>query len=91
MDLGNGYQIGLVLGIKVVEIRCMLEVVGVQFLAFKGQVGLYIIGEFLDLQLIALFLQNLFGHSQNLGMGCGRSTNNNLFVTLLGVGAAAGK
>ena len=69
MHKGNGHQRRALFLVEVVKIGLVLEVVGVQFLAFQSQVGLHIIRILDDLQVIALSLE-LFGRDvKNLGVG----------------------
>ena len=50
MDRADGNDIGAVFGVEVIEVRNMLEVVGIDFAAVNNVVGLYIIGEFFDVE-----------------------------------------
>ena len=53
----------------------MLEVVGVEFAAVQGNVGLYIVSVLDDLHFIALGLEKRLGGTQNFRMRRRRSAN----------------
>ena len=65
--------------VEVIQIRGVLEVVGVDLAAVYDVVGLYIVGEFDDIQGDVLLGQNFLGNFQNFcvggrGSGDGRSS-----------------
>ena len=60
MYLACGYKIHLALGNEGIQIRLMLEEVGIQLLIIQSQVRFYIIAEFDNLQVYALFSQGAF-------------------------------
>ena len=89
MNLGNGDQVGLILGVEGIQVGLMLEVVGIQIAVFYGVVGLHIVIELLDFQGPAVLFQNLCNLTENLGMGSRGSAHLNNLVVLLGAGTQA--
>ena len=89
MNLGNAYQVGLVLGVEGVKIGLMLEVVGIHFPVFHHGVGNHIVGILGDLQGPAVLGKNVAGDFQDLRVGDGRSGHGDDLVFLLGTGAQA--
>ena len=71
-------QMGAVLGVEAVQIRGVLEVVGVHLTVFGDEVGLDVVAEFLDLQRDALLSQDVLGDFQNFGVGRGGSGDDQL-------------
>ena len=82
MHLACGYKIHLALGNEGIQIRLMLEEVGIQLLIVQSQVRFNIIAEFDNLQVYALFSQSAFDLVQDFSMRYSGSTDlqGNLFV-----------
>ena len=72
VDARNGHQMGTLFGIEVVEVRDMLEVVGVDFAAVHYQIGLHIVFKLGDLQRPAFLGKDFGGFCQNLRVRHGR-------------------
>ena len=74
--MGNGYyyQVGAILSIEVFQVRSVLEVVGIDLTTFNHVVGLYVIGEFYDIQGDVFLSQDVFANCQDLSMRSGRSS-----------------
>ena len=82
MYLACGYKIHLALGNEGIQIRLMLEEVGIQLLIVQSQVRFNIIAEFDNLQVYALFSQGSFNLIQNFSVRYSGSANlqSDLFV-----------
>ena len=68
LAVGNDHQRCLAVFVVAVQIRLVLEEVGVQLLVFDSCIGLHIVAEFLDLQINALGLQSGLDVVEDLGM-----------------------
>ena len=79
---------GAVLGVEAVQVGGVLEVVGVEFTAVHGQVGLHIVGVDDDLQLVALLGQDRLGDLEDLGMRHRGGADADLYGFLLAAAAA---
>ena len=77
MNVSNGNQMCVVFRVEIVHIGDVLEIVSVNFAAFQSRVGNDVIGEFLNLQIIALFSQCVFKSVQNFHMRRGAGANHN--------------
>ena len=75
MHLACGYKIHLALGNEGIQIRLMLEEVGIQLLIVQSQIRFYIIAEFDNLQVYALFSQSAFNLVQDFSVRYSGSTN----------------
>ena len=73
VNLCHRYEVRAVLGIEVVQIRNVLEVVGIDFAAFDDVVRYDVIGVLDDLQRDTLLSENLLRNLQNLGVRSGGS------------------
>src|SRR5690606_26336739 len=71
VDVGNADQIGAAALVELVEIGLVLEEVGVQTAFGHLQIGLYVIGEHLDIQLDTLFGEAGFDELKQFGVGYG--------------------
>ena len=69
MDHSRRSQLRLFLRIKFIQIRLVLEIVGVQVSGIQGHIGLYIIVILFDLQGIACLLQHRLRRLQDLCVG----------------------
>ena len=74
MDAGDVHQMGTLLLVEVVQIRLMLEVVGVALAVLDDGVGDHIVVVLLDVQSDALSGQNVLADLQNLAVGSGSSS-----------------
>ena len=68
VDAGNGHQMGAVLCIEVVQIRLMLEIVGIALAVLNDVVGNDVVVVLLNIQRDALFSQNVLADLQNLAV-----------------------
>ena len=76
MDASGVHELDfLMLFHEVLEIRLMLEEVGVKFLVVEGQVRLDVVVELDDIELDAVLFQERFDDLENLGMRDGRSAD----------------
>ena len=73
MNAGDAHQMGAAGGVEVVQIRNVLEVVGVLLAVLNSGVGNHIVAVLVDLQVDALLGQNGYALLQDLGVGRGRS------------------
>ena len=71
VDAGDGHQMGTLLLVEVVQIRLMLEVVGVALAVLDDGVGDHIVVVLLDVQSDALSGQNVLADLQDLAVGSG--------------------
>ena len=78
MDGRHGNDVSAVFLIEIVEVRGVLEVVGVAFAVFNDIIGDDIIGEYLYLKRDLLCGKEAFGYLKDLGMRCGGSGNGDL-------------
>ena len=69
MDAGNRHQVSAVLCIEVIQIRLMLEVVGVNGAVLDHVVGDDVVIVLLDVQRDALGGQDLLADLQHLAVG----------------------
>ena len=95
MHAGDAHQVGAVLFIEVVQIRNVLEVVGVILAVFNSGVGDDIVAVLGDLQVDALLSQDGHALLQDLSVGRGRSADLQgdgllIFSGLLGLGIVVG-
>ena len=60
VDCRRGYDVGLVLCVKVIEIRLVLEVVSINLAAVNNIVRLNIVGELFDVKRNVFLCENLF-------------------------------
>ncbi len=82
---------GALLLVEVLEVRAVLEVVGVYFAFLGNGVGLNVVSEFLDFEGVAfLFKLTLDGLVEDLSMGGGGCGDGDRLV-LLALSAAAGE
>ena len=68
VDAGNRHQMGAVLCIEVVQIRLMLEIVGIALAVLNDVVGNDVVVVLLNIQRDALFGQNVLADLQNLAV-----------------------
>ena len=73
MNAGNSDQMGTLFGVEVVQIRLMLEIVGVYLTVLDDLVGDHIVVVLLDIQRDALGGKDLLAHLQHLAVGSGSS------------------
>ena len=71
MDRRCRDDVGAVLSVEVIQIRGVLEVVGIDLAAFDDVIGLDIVGEFDDIQGDVLLGKNFLGNLQNFRVGGG--------------------
>ena len=79
MDCRYGNKLCTVFGVEVLEIREMLEVIGVELAAVYNVVRLNVVGIFLDVKRNILILENILYNCQNFGVRCGRSRDSDFF------------
>lgn len=72
VDDQNGDEVRAVLGVEVIQIRNVLEVVGVNLAALHDVVRLDVVGELLDVEGDVLRGQDLLGDGEDLGVRGGR-------------------
>ena len=80
----------LVLFHEVLEIRVMLEEVGIEFLVVEGEVRLDVVVEFDDFDSNALFSCFFSDFFHDFGMGAGRDADFDFFLVTGGSGIAGG-
>ena len=74
MDAGDAHQMGAAGGVEVIQIRDVLEVVGVLIAVLHSGIGHHIVAVLVDLQVDALLGQNGYALLQDLGVGGGRGS-----------------
>ena len=73
MDAARVYKMCSLFFIKAVQIRNVLEIIGIKFARFHYKIRLYVIIKFNDVQFISIPLENVCRLCENLGMrrsGC---------------------
>ena len=78
MDCGNRNDMSAVLLVKIIQIRGVLEIVGIDFAAFHNVIRLNVIGELFHIQGDVFGSQNVLCNRQYLGMRSRRGGNGNL-------------
>ena len=73
MDSADGNDVSVVLGVEVVEIRSVLEVVGINLAAFNDLVGDYVVCVLLDVESDVLLGKDILCNCEDLGVRSGRS------------------
>lgn len=74
-DLGDGFQFRAVFAVEFIEVRRMLEEVGVQFFVVQGQVRFDVIREFDDFQVDAFLGQERLDFVEDFAVRYGRSAD----------------
>lgn len=80
----DGHQVGALALVEFIQIRLVLEEIGVETLLYELYVRLDVIVEDFDLQIDAIFGQHRFDHFENFRVGHGRGADGQGFI---GVGA----
>ena len=75
MDLSCDYKVCSLLLVEALQIRDMLEIVGIDLSAVYDLVGLYIVLKYLDLQIIAFFSQKGLCGLKDLSVRCRACSN----------------
>ncbi|MNT06868.1 hypothetical protein D3C72_1415510 [compost metagenome] len=75
LAIGNGHDAALAVLVVAVEVRLVLEEVGIELLVFDGGIGLHIVAELLDLQVHALSLELGLDEIQDFGVRHGRRSH----------------
>ena len=79
MHAGDAHQIGAAAAVELIQVRLVLEEVGIQTAFGNLHVGLHVVGEDLDLQLYALLGQGWFNEFENLRVGHGGGSHTDGF------------
>ena len=78
MNRGNRHDVSSVLLVEVLEVRGVLEVVGVAFTAFDNGVRNNVVGENFDLKGYILGCKDLLDFFKNFGVRCRRCSYRDL-------------
>ena len=87
MDASRVYQVRALLFVEVLQIRNVLEVVGVKLTALDDVVGLHIVLELLDLERPALGSQDGSDLRENFGVRRGACGDGDGALLLYGIGS----
>ncbi len=88
VDAGGDAEIGVVVGVELFEVGDVLEEVGIDVALEQGDVGLYVVGDFDDLDVDAFFGEQGFGVVEDLGVWDGAGAD---FEGVIGLFAFAGQ
>ena len=84
MNLHERDDVKILFPLHIFQVGDVLEEIGVQILVVKCVIWLHEVSEFLDYQLVAIFLQHLFCYGSDVFCRKGRYTYNNFFLRCKG-------